>query len=323
MKKNLIIGAGQLGSRHLQGLLKLEANQEIYVLDPSEASLTVARERAAEIPNTHTVRYITDWQDLPIALDLVIVATGAAVRKPIVTKLLNEFKVNYLVLEKVLFQDVESHNEIAELIKQKQVPVWVNHSRRMLRHYQHIKQQLGNNKVIKMHVMGANWGLGCNTLHFIDLCSFLTGAPVRDIRTAWVDDEVFESKRPGYMEFTGTINGRMANESCFTISSLKGSSNLLTVFISTGDESWIVEEAMNACFFHQKLYAPEQDEKQPLKVEYQSSLTKRLAEDIFETGTCALPTYEQARASHVPFIEAILKKYNAVTGVEHNICPIT
>ena len=37
MYKVLLIGAGQLGSRHLQGLLKFKKKQFIYVLDKSEA----------------------------------------------------------------------------------------------------------------------------------------------------------------------------------------------------------------------------------------------------------------------------------------------
>ena len=49
MFKILLIGAGQLGSRHLQGLLKFQKKQFIYVLDRSEDSLTVAKKRAAEI----------------------------------------------------------------------------------------------------------------------------------------------------------------------------------------------------------------------------------------------------------------------------------
>ena len=38
-KKIVIIAAGELGSRHLQGLLKLKKKQSIYVLDLSRKSL--------------------------------------------------------------------------------------------------------------------------------------------------------------------------------------------------------------------------------------------------------------------------------------------
>lgn len=45
----IIIGAGQLGSRHLQGVLKSTYALNVTVVDPSEESLNTARERAEKI----------------------------------------------------------------------------------------------------------------------------------------------------------------------------------------------------------------------------------------------------------------------------------
>ena len=53
----LIIGAGQLGSRHLQGLVKYLGQLEIYVLDPSIDSLIIAQEREREITHNHEIIY--------------------------------------------------------------------------------------------------------------------------------------------------------------------------------------------------------------------------------------------------------------------------
>ena len=102
MINSLIIGAGQLGSRHLQGLLKFEKEQLIYVLDPSENSLNISKERAQEVENKHNLIFINDWDKLPTEFDLVIVATGANVRSKVVSKLLTDFKVKNLILEKIL-----------------------------------------------------------------------------------------------------------------------------------------------------------------------------------------------------------------------------
>ena len=43
-----IIGAGQLGSRHLQGLKKAQLPMNIFVLDASEESLTICEQRYNE-----------------------------------------------------------------------------------------------------------------------------------------------------------------------------------------------------------------------------------------------------------------------------------
>ena len=57
--------------------------------------------------------------------------------------------------------------------------------------------------------------------------------------------------------------------------------------------------------------------------EYQSTLTSRIADDIFKLGQCNLPTYEEACESHIPFITASLSKYIEITKKQTNICPIT
>jgi len=323
MKTNLIIGAGQIGSRHLQGLLNLNTPQTIYVLDPSEQSLEIAKKRAEEIPNKHITQFISDWTSLPIDLDLVIVATGANVRKQVVNILLNGFKVKYVVLEKILFQDVQSYKEVAELIRQKDVPVWVNHPRRIFDNYLAIKQELPFDEPIKFHVIGNNWGLGCNGLHFIDLCAFLSGSEVDSINTDWIDDELLESKRSGYIEFAGTLKGMMKNGSCFSVSSFKGDLNLLSVSISTASESWVTMEGAMSITYHQKTGDGRTDYKRLSATKFQSQLTTVIANDLFLNATCDLPTYEEACLSHVPFIEVLLKKYNDLTGIENKICPIT
>ena len=48
-KKVLLVGAGQLGSRYLQGLAKVSIPLEIHVLDISESSLRIAEARWNEV----------------------------------------------------------------------------------------------------------------------------------------------------------------------------------------------------------------------------------------------------------------------------------
>ena len=132
MKSNLIIGAGQLGSRHLQGLLKLESEQNVYVLDTSVESLKISEERSKEIPHNHKIVFTTSWNYLPKAFDLVVMATGAYVRSKVTQHLLENHKVNNLVLEKILFQDLGSYKTVKDLVTKTQTSTWVNHPRRMM-----------------------------------------------------------------------------------------------------------------------------------------------------------------------------------------------
>jgi predicted dehydrogenase len=324
MKVNLIIGAGQLGSRHLQALLRLNLEQQIYVLDPSVSSLKIAKARASEIVNSHTINFITDWEDLPAVFDLAIVATGANVRSKIIKQLLTFYVVKYLVLEKVLFQDIASYEEIRLLLLEKQTPTWVNHPRRMFSHYQAIKNTLAEtDEPVFFNVVGGNWGLACNAIHFIDLFTFLSGSTVTSLNFDWIDDIIHESKRPGNIEFTGTISGSFKNEDRFGITSFNGEISDITVHISTISNRWLIQEGSSQNVIHLSKENAFKAVMNTFETEFQSTLTTEIAQSIFETGNCKLPTYEEACLSHIPFLTSSLKKYVLLTGFVTDLCPIT
>ena len=324
MKINLIIGAGQLGSRHLQALLRLKIQQQIYVLDSSEASLEVAKGRANEINNPHKIYFITDWQDLPKEFDLVIVATGANARSFIVKELLGNYVIKNLILEKVLFQDLSSYEEIRVLLLEKGTPTWVNHPRRMFSHFQDIKNVIAEtNETAVFSLVGSNWGLACNALHFIDLFAFISNSKVNTLNFDWIDHIIHESKRVGNIEFTGTIKGVFENKNIFSISALDGEIGDITLYISTNSNRWIVQEGRFPQIVHLSKESGFKASLGSFENKYQSTLTTEIAESIFETESCDLPTYEEACASHIPFIMASLKKYIEITGIETTTCPIT
>tara|TARA_R110002050_G_scaffold97132_1_gene202066 strand:- start:15042 stop:16016 length:975 start_codon:yes stop_codon:yes gene_type:complete len=324
MKKIVIIGAGELGSRHLQGLLKLKNKESIYVLDLSSKSLDIAKNRAIEINHSHNISYISDWSLLPKELDLVIVATGANVRRKVVIQLLEGFKVNNLVLEKILFQDLESYHKIDVLLKKTQTPTWVNHPRRMAPHYQEIRKSIieAKEKVV-FQIVGGNWGLACNGLHFIDLCCFLTGENIKELDLEWVDKNIQESKRENNIEFSGSIKGKLENNSSFIITSFNSEQSDISIYISTGSQRWIIQEGRAQKIIHLSKSNNFNEVITSFVTEYQSTLTTKIANDIFELRSCSLPTYEEACASHIPFIDSSIKKFIEITGIETNICPIT
>lgn len=324
-KSVLIIGAGQLGSRHLQGVLKVEGHLIVTVLDPSEDSLNVAKTRALEVTHQHKLSFVQTWETLPNEFEIVIVATGANVRPMIVKNLLSKIKVKFLILEKVLFQDLKSYEEIGNLIKEQKVSVWVNHPRRMNEGYQKIKQLIEQDKSqIQFSVAGGDWGLGCNGLHFIDLLSYLSGSEIDAIDTECLDNSVIESKRANHVEFTGTIKGTTNNRSFFTITSFSNILSPITIFIATAKKRWKIEEGViNQISLLEFVNGKAIQKEETVAMEFQSSLTTKLIDSLLESGNCELPTYQQSIASHIPFIKSFLAKYNQLTGLNTSSCPIT
>src|SRR5947209_4742456 len=136
-----LIGAGQIGSRHLQALARLEA--DITVIDPSSASL----DRARELAGKSDIRYATQLDQLGPAIDVAIVACSARERRSVVESLLAGRKVGALVLEKVLFQKIEDYEAVGALLKERGVRAWVNCPRRLWPFYQALRERTRGNPV--------------------------------------------------------------------------------------------------------------------------------------------------------------------------------
>lgn len=321
---NLIIGAGQLGSRHLQGLLKyLGCKQEIYVLDPSEGSLIIAKERAQEVNHEHIVHFVTNWRSLPQLFDLVIVATNSNVREKVVTELLNNYTVKHLVLEKVLFNQLSAFERVERLLIKYNVCCWVNHSRRMMKSYQKLKDKIGDGFVGNFHVTGGRWGLACNGLHFIDFFEFISNSKINYIDADWLSDKILESTRSGFVEFTGSIKGTLQNGSTFQISSLNVIDSFVTITIFDATNRYIIQEYGYSAIYHLSQKSDFKMEYFPFLSEFQSALTTDIVSNIFMNDTCNLTTYQEAQHTHMFFIKSLLEKYKKITGDEIEILPIT
>ncbi len=323
MKTIAIIGAGQLGSRHLQGLLKYKIQQHIYVLDTSPDSLKLARQRADEISHQHRVHFVVDWTAIPQNIDLAIVATNSNVRESVVLRLLENFQVNFLVLEKVLFQSLRSFSKVGDLIGKKQIKTWVNHPRRMFESYHAIKQSLLKGTPRVYQVAGGNWGLACNALHFIDLFEYLSGTQLATLNATYLDDEILPSKRDGFIEFTGTVHGLLHDGSQFSITSFKGEPSAPTITLFDAENRYVIQEADTPCIYRFSKQNAFKVQTSNFVKEYQSALTERLASAILEIGDCDLPSFAHARLAHEKFIGPLLERYNQIQKTHSTILPIT
>ena len=106
----IIIGAGNLGSRHLQALALINKLINIDVIDPSEQALKVAKERFEQISvnkDLNNIRFLSNMNNLREFIDVAIIATSSNIRKEVVEQLLKNRKIKYLILEKVVFQSYD------------------------------------------------------------------------------------------------------------------------------------------------------------------------------------------------------------------------
>ena len=312
-----IIGAGQLGSRHLQGLKSASSPLSITVVDSSEASLVTARARYEAVPciGEKTARFVSGMEQLPSELDLVIVATGSMPRASIVRSLLNSCSVRYLILEKILFPRLAEYEVVGALLKEKGVKCWVNCPRRMFGLYREIREELDPSVPVVISMQNKDWGLCCNGIHFIDLMMFLTDADSFLIQTDGLHRVIHESKRGGYIEMTGSLQIITPSGDRMTLVSETDFSGEPGIVICNGKTVFEVDEVAgkvvrNGCSF-------------PVRIPYQSQLTGLVTDLLFLTGSCLLTPFELSAKYHRIYIGSLLPVYNEIRGEECDILPIT
>jgi len=324
MKRIAIIGAGQLGSRHLQGIAQSTFNISIEVVEPFDSSREIAQQRYKEMPDNDYVKEILFLETIDAlsgSLDLVIVATGADARSKVVKELLASKQVDNLVLEKVLFQSVEEYAEIEMLLEKTNTKCWVNHPRRMYPFYQKIKNELQEATQISYSMQGGAWGLGCNALHFIDHLAFLADSENLRLNPEYLDQKIYDSKRKGFIEFNGLLVGGIDDHTFSLHANANGAPTILTIVSDT--VSYKINESSG------EIETAKADENwawrksQEKVVYYQSELSQILLEEIFIKKNVSLPTYAQAKALHIPFLNILLDKIEEITGKREKICPIT
>lgn len=329
MKKNIaIIGAGQIGSRHLQGLSKLNIESEIYVLDKFQSSLEIARTRFLEMPSNSKIIKIhfgENFEMLPEMIDLAIIASGAEPRLQIMQALLSRGNVSFLILEKILFQSLNEYYDAEKLLLEKNVKAWVNCPRRIWEEYLIIKQYLRNSQKISFDMKGKNWGMLSNTIHMIDIFSFLCEDNEYQLDCSELEHEIVESKRSGCIEIYGTLKGTFSNGSDFAISCDRG--QLSELVIEANSSEYLARTIMNVPQAETKLEICSNFKKpvleQKFKMHFQSEITGKIAEEILLTGNCGLPSYAQSSKLHIPFIKAMIDHISLISGIQYDRLPAT
>ncbi len=324
MNTILILGSGQIGSRHLQGVLKLNSKLLIYVADPSDVSLNLAKERALEVEHKQVVNYISNINLLPSKIDLAIVATDASVRFQVTVELIEKIKIRFLILEKVLFQNVQEYQLFSHYLQSIKLNTWVNHPRRMYLYYKNIKEEIKQRglKKIDFIYIGNNWGIGCNAIHLIDLASFLTDSKsIQSVECDFLDPEISWTKRDKFIEFTGKLTVNFNQVSLTMTSHKQPEQGNPLLLIATEDDKWIIQEGKSISHISSNNQLIQSDYN--YHDYYQSSLTTIFVEKLLNYSTCDLPTYDASEKLHVPFISELLSFQNRILQEDGVILKIT
>ena len=321
MHNILLVGAGQLGSRHLQGAVKSGLPLNITVIDPSTESLSLAKERLeeVEIGNPKTTISFSEQISEGMACEICIIATTANYRFDVFMEVIQKTNVKKFILEKVLFQKESEYFIVEEKLNYYGIKAWVNCPRRMFPFYKHLKSLINKNEQISLTVDGSNWGMACNTIHFIDLFSFLTESfKIKNFSTSLVN-ELEHSKREDFYEVFGQTEYIDDQNNRLKISCNKRDEVEVSIHFKTSSLEFLLCESTQTINIIKNNGALNKD----FEPQFQSSLTYLNIEEILNNNNCSLTPYSESKDMHLSFLPILKQHFEQLMGKNLSHCPIT
>lgn len=202
MTNLILVGAGQIGTRHLQAVARCGAVSGIRVVEPSITGRSLAAIRWAEtgdprpVPECHEVLHdiAQGWADI------AIVATSAARRRGIVEDLLR-LGVRHILIEKLAFQHPRDYDQV--LGRSDDASIYVNCVYRYAPVLKEIRKRLSRGGRFELRIDCGDIGMATNLPHWTDILSYFAGVPV-GLMQVTIDGPTRESKRgDGMCEFAG------------------------------------------------------------------------------------------------------------------------
>lgn len=325
MNRVIIIGGGKIGSRHLQSLAKSKLRPSITVVDPDAQALEISEkrfEKGLARKRMERPKYCRNLDNVDAEFDVAIVATNSDVRRSVIEELLSRSRVKYLIIEKVAFQNSDDFESVIKLLNSKKVKAWVNLPRRVIPFYQDLKTTVKPHDQVYCTVQGGEWGLACNAIHFIDCLCYLIEETDYEVTCHHLDKGLKDSKRTGFVEFTGSLHFHFKNGSGLNLISQNGTDAPPLTMIQTKSAQYIVQEEKGVGWTLKKETGWKW-EKIKFKWPYQSELTHKIVEEIVSTGKCGLPSLEESYLIHRPLLNSFLDHLERVTGKKYSSCPIT
>ena len=315
-KNIVIVGSGNIGSRHYESLRYIkDKNTKVFIFNPLKDF-----EKCKVMDNKVNLEvfYISDLEIIPDNIFFLIISTNADVRFKLLEILLRKFKVRFLLLEKILFQEIPHYYKSIELCNKYTLRTWVNTPLRQFKAFQLFQKENTNNESFNLKVSGPEWGLACNFIHFIDYFSFLNQSNKIIIKEKQLTK--YSSKREGFYDFYGKISGVLNNKSIF--------------FLESSQEKFSKNKKLQVSFFNsfKKLdYFPydrnykiidkrsnkERNGNTRIQV---SELTGKWINKVEREGI-GLPLLEESVKLHLPFLKIFSEYFDKKNGNKN--CQIT
>ena len=322
-----IIGCGNIGFRHFQSILNLKCNCQIFLIDNSVTALSNCKKYLDANPNLNLkISFFDNIDKISSKLDMVIVATNAFSRRNIVEKIYEKNNPKHIILEKFLFPKIEDYKFCKDLFEANNTTAWVNQW--MGNEFKKLKEYFSSNKKINFLVSGNNWGLCCNSVHYIDWFHSLINREKIKIDAVNLENEIFDSKRSGYRELFGSYkiisesghslilncrNDKDRTDKEFEINiSISNSENCVEAKLLPRQLDYVIND-----------YIKNTNSNEKIHVTFQSERTANIIETLMSLDTCNLVCYQTSIEHHLLIYKMFEKVFISNGDDIKNGLPIT
>ena len=321
----LIVGCGDIGSRHLQAVAALPEISEIEVVELRPEAIDLAKARLAEVPQgaKRSVRWLSRVEDARPDGAICIVATQAKDRVSLIAQLTESLSYQAFLVEKIVAQSRTEYEELLELQRRRSLRIWVNCKTRAYPFHLKSREYFSADEPIQFSVFAGNHGLASNGLHSVDLfvfydrCEFLTPAYTS------VDDILHQSRRGSDVyDLSGTLVARSNKGSTIHLSFAAGHFAPPSYMVASSRFRFVLDQwdrlAFTSAGTDWKWHAA--DFKDDLLI---STMSKQFVAQILKESRCDLPTLAECRAAHVFVLDELLPHFGRLMGRRLDRCPVT
>ena len=321
VRKIILVGCGEVGSRHLQAIMRLKKRVEVIVVEPRKNAINIGKKRIEEIPNNviHELTWYKRIDDIQKSSDLVIIATQATGRAKLISQLIETHHSRFLI-EKMVCQSVTEYDLLLKKFKKYNAKGWVNINRHYFSSYVKLRNLFHKNSHLSIVVMAGYLGLGSNAIHFIDLFSWFHNSYKIKLNGDYLVEKIFPNPRGNHLkEFAGTIIGS-DNNSVLSITFLPFKNMPTTINIIDNNQQFLIDET-NKKIINLRKNSNQQNHE--FTYEHVSTVSTKVIHDIFPRDSCLLPTLEQSSYVHKELFRIFNNHLQKVNRTKLKLCPIT
>lgn len=323
----LIVGCGELGSRHLQAVAGLPEISNIEIVDSRQEALALGKQRLDAVTDRvqHIqYRWLNSLDDATPQCDLCIIATLAMGRVALIKQVAEQLKCRSFLIEKVVSQTIAEYQDLLAFAKKSNLAIWVNCKTRAYQFHQKAKKSLVDSGPLLVSVVGGNHGLASNGIHIVDLFAFYDNATQIENIGLHIDETLHASKRGnGIFDLSGSIQGYSKKGSRLSISYVKD--HQVPDHFSLVSESYrFIVDHLNRTIWESRIennwsWEPVAFEEN-IMVSYMS---RGFARDILISQACLLPTLEEHYPAHQFILSALEPYFSRLARSQNGVCPIT